>query len=75
MEEREGDRVEGRRGNRKGEEGELPETKNRMGELKVVISVKDTKDFRSNNVLGYWCQVIGRSWESMQIRGKVADKC
>ena len=37
--------------------------------------VDDTKDFHSNNVPRYWCQIIGRSGESRQIEGKVADEC
>lgn len=44
-------------------------------ELRIFIFANDTKDFHSNIVPGYWCQIIGRSWESRQIQGKVADEC
>lgn len=37
--------------------------------------VDDTKDFHSNNVPSYGCQIIGRSGESMQIEGEVANEC
>jgi hypothetical protein len=43
--------------------------------VRSLVFVNDTKDFHSSNVPGYWYQVIGRSLESMQIQGKVADEC
>lgn len=44
-------------------------------EHRIFVFVDNTKDFHSNNVPSHLCQIIGRSWESMQIERKVADEC
>lgn len=44
-------------------------------EHRIFVFVDNTKDFHSNNVPNHLCQIIGRSWESMQIERKVADEC
>lgn len=50
-------------------------TKAETEQHRIFMFVDDTKDFHGNNVPSYWRQIIGRSWESMQIEGKVADEC
>lgn len=51
------------------------DNKSETEQHRIFMFVDDTKDFRGNNVPSYWHQIIGRSWESMQIEGKVADEC